>query len=74
MNAFQIIEQKLLFTMFKGALLQNYTRPWPEIKFVRAFMPVLVTSNFDDDLNKLAWRHHFPIITLWNIFQTLKGH
>ena len=22
---------------------------------------------------KLAWRHHFPIITLWNIFQTLKG-
>ena len=24
--------------------------------------------------NKLAWRHHFPIITLWNIFQTLKGH
>ena len=29
---------------------------------------VLVTRN------KLAWRHHFPIITLWNIFQTLKGH
>ena len=22
---------------------------WPEIKHVRAFMPVLVTSNFDDD-------------------------
>ena len=22
---------------------------WPEIKLVRAFMPVLVTSNFDDD-------------------------
>ena len=69
MNGFQIIEQKLLFTKFKGALLQNYTRPE-----ARAFMPVLVTSNFDDDLNKLAWRHYFPIITLWNIFQTLKGH
>ena len=27
MNGFQIIEQKLLFTMFKVALLQNYTRP-----------------------------------------------
>ena len=24
--------------------------------------------------NKLAWRHHFPTITLWNIFQTLKSH
>ena len=24
----------------------------PEIKLVRAFMPVLVTSNFDDDLIK----------------------
>ena len=24
--------------------------------------------------NKLAWRHHFPSITLWNIFQTFKGH
>ena len=22
---------------------------WPEIKLVRAFMPVLVTSNFNDD-------------------------
>ena len=22
---------------------------WPEIELVRAFMPVLVTSNFDDD-------------------------
>ena len=22
---------------------------WPEIKLVRAFMPVLVTRNFDDD-------------------------
>ena len=24
----------------------------PEIELVRAFMPVLVTSNFDDDSNK----------------------
>ena len=31
-------------------------------------MPVLVTSNFDDDskkLNELAWRHHFPIVSLF---------
>ena len=29
---------------------------WPEIKLVQAFMPVLVTSNFDDDSikNELA--------------------
>ena len=28
---------------------------WPEIKLVRALMPVLVTSNFDDDLIKNEW-------------------
>ena len=27
----------------------------PEIKLIRAFMPVLVTSNFDDDLIKNEW-------------------
>ena len=27
----------------------------PEIKLVRGFMPVLVTSNFDDDLIKNGW-------------------
>ena len=35
-------------------------------------MLVLVTSNFNDDLikkNELAWRHHFPIISLWEIFR-----
>ena len=38
----------------------------PKIELDRAVMPVLVTSNFDDDsikkMNELAWRHHFPII------------
>ena len=35
-----------------------------EIKLVQAFMPVLVTSNFDDDLiknEKVAWRTIFPL-------------
>ena len=34
-------------------------------------MPVLVTSKFDDDSikNELAWRQHFPIISLWEIFK-----
>ena len=44
-----------------------------KIKLVRAFMPVLVTINFDDDwskMNELAWRHHIPIISQWEIFQT----
>ena len=27
----------------------------PEIELIRAFMPVLVTSNFDDDLIKNEW-------------------
>ena len=43
----------------------------PEIKLVRAFMPALVTSNFDDDsiiMNELARRQHFPIISLWEFF------
>ena len=39
---------------------------WPKIELDHAFMPILVTSNFDDDL--LAWRQHFPIINLWEIF------
>ena len=49
---------------------------WPKIELDRAFMPVLVTSNIDDDSiknNKLAWRHHFPFISLWEIILTLKG-
>ena len=48
---------------------------WLEIKLVWAFMPVLVTSNFDDDSikNEWAWRQHFPIISLWETFKTLKG-
>ena len=35
-------------------------------------MAVLVTSKFDEDtskMNELAWRHHFPIISLWEIFK-----
>ena len=34
-------------------------------------MAVLVTSKFDEDpikMNELAWRHHFLIISLWEIF------
>ena len=42
----------------------------PEIELVRAFMPVLVTSNFDDNskMNELAWKHHFPIISICENF------
>ena len=35
----------------------------PKIEHVEAFMPVLVTRNFDDDsikMNELEWRDHFP--------------
>ena len=35
-------------------------------------MAVLVTSKVDEDpikMNELAWRHHFPIISLWEIFR-----
>ena len=43
---------------------------WPKFKCDRALMPVLVTSNFDDDsikMNELAWRHHFPIMSIGDI-------
>ena len=38
-------------------------------------MPVLVTSNFDDDSikNERASMETAPIVSLWEIFQTLKG-
>ena len=48
----------------------------PEFEVVRDFMPVLVTSKFDEDpvkMNELAWEHHFPIFSLWENFQTLKA-
>ena len=41
----------------------------PKIELDRAFMPVLVTSNFDDDSIKneeLARREYFPIISRWD--------
>ena len=44
----------------------------PKIELNQAFMPVLVTINFHDDLitmNELAWRQHFPIISLWEFFR-----
>ena len=40
-------------------------------------MPVLVTSKFDGDsikMNLLAWRHHFPIINLWEFLLDAQGH
>ena len=29
---------------------------------------VLITSNFRSKMNELAWRHHFPSISLWEMF------
>ena len=40
---------------------------WPEFELVRDFMPVLVTSKFDEypiKNDELAWRHHFLIISM----------
>ena len=44
----------------------------PEFELIRDVMPVLVTNNFDEDpikVHVLAWRHHFPIISLWDFFR-----
>ena len=42
----------------------------PKIKPIQAFTLVLVTNSYDDtihqpNMNKLEWRHNFPIIRLW---------
>ena len=61
-------------TRARNSEVTNPIRPEPEL--VWDFIPVLVTSKFDDDpikMNELAWRHRFPIISLWDFFQTLKG-
>ena len=45
---------------------------WPEFELIRDFMPVLVSSKFDEDLIKMnepASRHHFLIISLWECFR-----
>ena len=46
----------------------------PKIKPIQAFTLVLVTNSFDDtihqpNMNKLEWRHNFPIIRLWIFFR-----
>ena len=43
----------------------------PKIELDQAFMPVLDTSNFDDDLIKneqASMETPFPIVSLWEIF------
>ena len=48
----------------------------PKIELDRAFTPVLVTSNFEDDSIKNergSMKTPFPIISLWEIFKMLKG-
>ena len=44
----------------------------PEIELARAFMPALVTSNFDDDSIKNEWASmetpFSPIRSIWEIF------
>ena len=44
----------------------------PELELVWDFMPVLVTSKFDEDpikMKMLTWRQHFPIISIWEYFR-----
>ena len=44
----------------------------PKIELDRAFMPVLVTSNFDDDSiqnERASMENPFPIISLWEFFR-----
>ena len=48
----------------------------PEFELVRDFMPVLVTSNFDDDSIKNEWasmKTPFSLYKSMGIFSDLKG-
>ena len=68
--------QKCKIFVIQGQVTPVSSLIQPEIKLVQNFIPVLVTSNSDDDsikMNELAWRHHFTIISLWDFFLTLKG-
>ena len=43
----------------------------PKTELNRAFMPIPVTATlmmFQSKMNELAWRQHFPIVYLWEIF------
>ena len=45
---------------------------WPEIKLIQAFMRLsYLTATLmmiQSKMNELAWRHHYPIVSLWEIF------
>ena len=44
----------------------------PKIEINRAFMPAWLPATLmmiRSKMNKLAWRHHFPIISLWKFFR-----
>ena len=48
----------------------------PKSKLVPAFIAVLVPATLmmnQSKLNALAWRHHFPIISLWEMFYTSRA-
>ena len=47
--------ESVKFSSFKGKKSKVSSLIRPEIKLVRAFKPVLVTSNFDDDSIKNEW-------------------
>ena len=39
-----------------------------KIELDRAFMPATNLMIIRSKMNELAWRHHFPIISVWEIF------
>ena len=41
---------------------------WPKIELDRAFMHAATLMMIRLKMNELAWRHHFPIISLWDFF------
>ena len=46
--------QKCKIFVIQGQVISVSSPIWPKIKLVQAFMPVLVTGNFDDDSIKNA--------------------
>ena len=75
MNGFQVIERKLLFTMFnvqRGITPKLYKHRGPKsnssellcLSWLPATLKMIRTK-----MNELACRHHFPIISLWDFFR-----
>ena len=69
------IEKNRSFDLHKPNLTSSHFKKhinglWKPIRL--SWLPATLMM-IRSKMNKLAWRHHFPIISLWEIFYTLRA-